>query len=200
MSVSTVISTNFFSDSSLTPHGSVSEYVDKFTELIDQLKSYNPNPDLLAYTTRFIDGLCDESMTYALLFWLLILLRWILRTLLPCCRRKLGTHLDAKNTARRITPSPSFRAGVGQLPFPLRSPMLAATRMRERTRRYHSSHIPWKTSSRLSSPFVALMVYVSAAAISGLPAIGALLSPNCTHCKKFGSFFRIPLGSSQRTS
>jgi hypothetical protein len=40
--------------------GSVSEHVNKFTELIDQLKSYNPNRDLLAYTTRFIDGLRDD--------------------------------------------------------------------------------------------------------------------------------------------
>lgn len=40
--------------------GSVSEYVEKFTELIDQLKSYNPNPDLLAYTTRFVDGLRED--------------------------------------------------------------------------------------------------------------------------------------------
>jgi len=40
--------------------GSVSDYIDKFTELIDQLKSYNPNPDLLAYTTRFVDGLRED--------------------------------------------------------------------------------------------------------------------------------------------
>jgi hypothetical protein len=40
--------------------GFVSEYVDKFTSLIDQLKSYNPNPDLLSFTTRFIDSLCDD--------------------------------------------------------------------------------------------------------------------------------------------
>ena len=40
--------------------GSVSEYIDKFTELIDQLKSYNPNPDTLAYTTRFINGLRED--------------------------------------------------------------------------------------------------------------------------------------------
>jgi hypothetical protein len=40
--------------------GSVSEYVDKFTELIDQLKAYNPNPDLLSYTTRFVDGLRED--------------------------------------------------------------------------------------------------------------------------------------------
>lgn len=38
----------------------MSEYVDKFTSLVDQLKSYNPKPDLLSYTTRFIDGLRDD--------------------------------------------------------------------------------------------------------------------------------------------
>lgn len=40
--------------------GSVSEYVDKFTSLVNQLKSYNPKPNLLSYTTRFIDGLRDD--------------------------------------------------------------------------------------------------------------------------------------------
>lgn len=39
---------------------SVSEYVDRFVELVDQLKSYNPNPDLLYFITRFIDGLRDD--------------------------------------------------------------------------------------------------------------------------------------------
>jgi hypothetical protein len=36
---------------------SVKEYVDQFTELVDQLKSYNRNPHTLSFTTRFIDGL-----------------------------------------------------------------------------------------------------------------------------------------------
>lgn len=38
----------------------VSEYVDKFTELVDQLKAYTTTPDHLYYTTRFIDGLRDD--------------------------------------------------------------------------------------------------------------------------------------------
>lgn len=40
--------------------GSMSKYVDQFTSLTDQLKSYNPKPDLLSYSTRFIDGLHDD--------------------------------------------------------------------------------------------------------------------------------------------
>jgi hypothetical protein len=38
----------------------VSDYVDKYQALIEQLKAYNPNPDLLSFTTRFIDGLRDD--------------------------------------------------------------------------------------------------------------------------------------------
>ena len=38
----------------------VVEYVDRFTELIDQLKAYNPNPDKLYLITRFINGLRDD--------------------------------------------------------------------------------------------------------------------------------------------
>jgi hypothetical protein len=38
----------------------VSDYVDKFTNLVEQLAVYTPNPDPLAHTTRFIDGLRDD--------------------------------------------------------------------------------------------------------------------------------------------
>jgi hypothetical protein len=35
----------------------VLDYVERFSALIDQLKAYNPNIDMLYYTTRFVDGL-----------------------------------------------------------------------------------------------------------------------------------------------
>jgi len=38
----------------------VVEYVDQFSELVDQLKAYNPNPDKLYLVTRFVDGLRDD--------------------------------------------------------------------------------------------------------------------------------------------
>jgi hypothetical protein len=38
----------------------VSDYIDKFTDLYEQLKAYNPNPDKLYFTTRFVDGLCED--------------------------------------------------------------------------------------------------------------------------------------------
>ncbi|XP_037412327.1 uncharacterized protein LOC119275560 [Triticum dicoccoides] len=37
--------------------GSVEEYIAQFSELMDQLTAYEPDPDMLHYTTRFIDGL-----------------------------------------------------------------------------------------------------------------------------------------------
>lgn len=37
--------------------GSVEDYVSQFSELMDQLTAYEPEPDMLHYTTRFMDGL-----------------------------------------------------------------------------------------------------------------------------------------------
>lgn len=39
---------------------SVSEYVDQFTSLVDQLTAYASHLDPVYYTQRFIDGLRDE--------------------------------------------------------------------------------------------------------------------------------------------
>jgi len=38
----------------------VSDYIEKFTDLFEQLKAYNANPDKLYFTTRFVDGLREE--------------------------------------------------------------------------------------------------------------------------------------------
>ena len=38
----------------------VSEYVERFTELVDQLIAYGHSTDPMYYTIRFIDGLRDE--------------------------------------------------------------------------------------------------------------------------------------------
>jgi hypothetical protein len=38
----------------------VQEYIDRFTELIDQLDAYENLPDHRYYTTRFVDGLRDD--------------------------------------------------------------------------------------------------------------------------------------------
>jgi hypothetical protein len=37
--------------------GSVAAYISAYSALMDQLTAYEPNPDMLHYTTRFIDGL-----------------------------------------------------------------------------------------------------------------------------------------------
>jgi hypothetical protein len=74
----------------------VSDYVDKYQALIEQLKAYNPNPDLLSFTTRFIDGL---RMIYALLSWLLTPQAWMLRILLLCYRKKQRSLHAAKITS-----------------------------------------------------------------------------------------------------
>lgn len=41
-------------------NSTVTEYVERFFQLIDQLHAYNPHDDPLYYTTRFIDGLRDD--------------------------------------------------------------------------------------------------------------------------------------------
>lgn len=40
--------------------GTVSEYIEQFTTLIDQLRAYAPHLDPIYYTQRFIEGLRDD--------------------------------------------------------------------------------------------------------------------------------------------
>jgi hypothetical protein len=40
--------------------GSVSEYVQQFSTLVDQLASYESDYSPLYYVMRFVDGLCDD--------------------------------------------------------------------------------------------------------------------------------------------
>ena len=40
--------------------GTVSEYIEQFTALVDQLKAYAAHPDPIYYVQRFIDGLRDD--------------------------------------------------------------------------------------------------------------------------------------------
>lgn len=40
--------------------GSVSDYIDKFTGLVDQIHAYESTPDPLYFTLRFVDGLRDD--------------------------------------------------------------------------------------------------------------------------------------------
>lgn len=39
--------------------GSVSEYIDQFSVIVDQLSAYGGTGDPLYFTTRFVDGLKD---------------------------------------------------------------------------------------------------------------------------------------------
>lgn len=45
---------------------SVSDYVERFTDLVDQLKAYTTHPDTLSFTTRFVDGLRDDIRSVVL--------------------------------------------------------------------------------------------------------------------------------------
>jgi hypothetical protein len=46
---------------------SVIDYVDQFSQLVDQLNAYQPNADFLYYTTKFIDGLRDDVRSAVLM-------------------------------------------------------------------------------------------------------------------------------------
>jgi hypothetical protein len=41
----------------------ISNYIEKFTDLYEQLKAYNPNPDKLYFATRFINGLHEDILS-----------------------------------------------------------------------------------------------------------------------------------------
>jgi len=38
----------------------ITDYVESFSTLFDQLKAYQPNPDMHYFTTQFVDGLRDD--------------------------------------------------------------------------------------------------------------------------------------------
>ena len=44
----------------------ISDYIKKFTDLFEQLKAYNANPDKFYFTTRFIDGLREDIRSVVL--------------------------------------------------------------------------------------------------------------------------------------
>lgn len=44
----------------ITQTTTVTDYIDRFSTLFDQLKAYQPNPDMHYYTTRFLDGLRED--------------------------------------------------------------------------------------------------------------------------------------------
>jgi hypothetical protein len=49
-------------------HGSVSEYVEQFSGLVDQLTAYGHSIDPLYFTMRFIDGLKFDILRLLCLF------------------------------------------------------------------------------------------------------------------------------------
>jgi hypothetical protein len=49
--------------------GTVKEYIDKFSELVDQLVAYEHSSDLRYYTTHFVDGLKDDVKAVVLVQW-----------------------------------------------------------------------------------------------------------------------------------
>jgi hypothetical protein len=46
--------------------GTMQEYIDKFSELVDQLVAYEHSSDFRYYTTRFVDGLKDDVKSVVL--------------------------------------------------------------------------------------------------------------------------------------
>jgi hypothetical protein len=68
---------------------SVQDYVDRFSELVDQLKAYDSSTSALHYITCFLDGL-HSDIRVVLLVQRPIL--WTLRIPWRCCRKKRRSH------------------------------------------------------------------------------------------------------------
>jgi hypothetical protein len=47
----------------------ISDYVERFTALVEQLAAYTTHPDPLSYVTRFVDGLRDDIRRVILVAW-----------------------------------------------------------------------------------------------------------------------------------
>jgi hypothetical protein len=77
-------------------NGPVSEYVEQFTSLVDELAAYESHTDPLYYVMRFVDGLGTKSKQ---LLWFRDHTTWILLVLSLLCRRRLWNPVgvDALN-------------------------------------------------------------------------------------------------------
>lgn len=77
-------------------NGPVSEYVEQFASLVDELAAYESHTDPLYYVMRFVDGLGTKSKQ---LLWFRDHTTWILLVLSLLCRRRLWNPVgvDALN-------------------------------------------------------------------------------------------------------
>jgi hypothetical protein len=112
---------------SIKQTGSVQDYVDKFVDLIEQLSAYTPNPDILSYVTRFVDGLCDDIRSVLLVqrppdLDTACTLALLQEEAMEPHRRKEIKRMDAP----LFTKPASFR-GAQPLPPPLPRPGAGAT-------------------------------------------------------------------------
>jgi hypothetical protein len=96
---------------------SVQDYIDRFTELVDQLVAYEHSFGHRYYTTRFVDGLKDEIKS-------VILVQWHVDLDTACSLALL--HQEAETSRRREYGKPDFlfkaKSSSVTTPLPLPPP------------------------------------------------------------------------------
>jgi len=113
----------------------VSEYIEQFVALVDQLKAYAKHPDPLYYTQRFIDGLKDEIKVV-----ILVKRPCTLDTACVLAQLQEEAVAASKRPFRRVDSGPTARPPwPGALPLPAPPPKPATGDVKRLTDTPHSA-------------------------------------------------------------
>jgi hypothetical protein len=97
----------------------VSDYVDRFSQLIDQLHAYSPNSDPLYYIMRFLDGLWDDIRSVVMVQRPRDLdTAYVLAQL----QEEVGGRQKDARTSDVVYSTKTFHKGPLPLPLPIRQP------------------------------------------------------------------------------
>lgn len=166
----------------------VSEYIERYTDLIEQLTAYNPNHDILAYTTRFIDGLHDDIRPAVLVARPPYLDSACILALLHEEASEQGQRKVFRKSDGLIFSKTATIKGA--LPLPPPPPRLHC-RLPKMTRSQATSLPPWTISCPPCAPTARQGGCAFAVEKSGHPVTAVLQSLSFTHFKRFGIYARV---------
>jgi len=150
----------------------VSDYIEKFTDLFEQLKAYNPNPDKLYFTTRFVDGLREDVRSVVMVTRPQNLNTACTLGLLQEEALDEGIHKEFKCSEASLFARTATIKGALPLPLPPRRPQAVPDPVA--ASEFRTSLLPLTTSCPHCEITVELVDSVFVVATSGLQAIGVL--------------------------
>jgi hypothetical protein len=167
----------------------ITDYIEKFTDLFEQLKAYNPNPDKLYFTTRFIDGLRKDIRSVVLVARPQDLDSACTLALLQEEALDQGGCKEFKcSEASPFSRTATIKGALPLPPPPRRPPAPLAT---VDDKRATPSIHPLMTSSPRCGPTVELVAFAFDVVTNGLQAIVVLRFLRYMHSKRYGTFMQM---------